>query len=99
MLCVRGEDNFGVRPGPKRIIAEPRLQLAEVVDLTVEDDGVSVVRIELWLVRGLGKVDDREPPVAESDPVTHEKAIGIRPAMRDPRRHSLDSLPRRIRFC
>ena len=74
-------------------------QLAVVVDLAVLDDGRRAVLVRDRLVAGV-EVDDREPPRREPDAAVDERALGVRPAVRERRRHrgepiAVDAAPSR----
>ena len=55
-------------------------ELAEVVDLTVEDDADRAVLVRDRRV-AVFDVDDREPVLADRTTTVHEGALGIRPAV------------------
>ena len=69
-------------------------QLAEVVDLAVEDEPERAVLVRHRLVGRLRQVDDRQPPVPESDRPVHVLPLGVRPPVRERPRHGGHDLGR-----
>ena len=78
------DQHFAVAVGGEDVTCRGQLasQLAEVVDLAVEDDGDRTVRGDQRLPAA-GKVDDRQPAVPESDRPVAEEAVGVGAAMRE----------------
>ena len=86
------EQHLGVagapEPHPTRL--EPRAQVAVAVHLTVEGDDPPIVGGDHRLRAGRRQVDDREPPVAESDSglVIGPPALPVGPAVSQRCQHS-----------
>ena len=67
-----------------------RAQLDVVVDLAVEGEHVAAGAVQHRLRGPVVEVDDRETPVAEREGALDERAVAVRPAVRDHREHPLD---------
>ena len=83
------QDDLGVAFGGEdaALPLQIALELAVIVDLTVEDDGQPAGRTRHRLVGARIEIDDRQPPMAEDDAVggIAPLAFGVRP----PPRHGL----------
>ena len=77
------EHYFGVGLGAERVAALDQLlpKLTVVVDLTVEHEHRSVLRVGHGLAAFVREIDDLEPPVAERDALVDESARLIRPTV------------------
>ena len=84
LLLVEVQDHLAVALALEAVAAlEAAPQLAEVVDLAVEDEPQRAVLVRHRLARGVGEVDDREPPMAEPDRAFEVNALAVRPAVRE----------------
>ena len=72
--------------------------VAIVVNLAVEHYGHGVIFVEGGLV-AREEIDDREPSDAQRDPVIHQIAFGIGPAMMHPIAHRAQQFLRALRRC
>ena len=88
-LLVEVDDHLGVALGGEAMAAAQQVapQLAEVVDLAVEDDDDRAVLVVDRLVAGL-EVDDAQPLDAEPHLALHVQAARIRPAVLEGRAHA-----------
>ncbi len=81
------EDHFGVGTAVEADAGgrEPRRQLAEIVDLAVEDDGEAPVGGGHRLRPGRREVEDREPAVGKQQAAVGRapEALAVRPAPRE----------------
>ena len=92
-LLVPVHEHLGVAPRgePVARALELAAQLQVVVDLAVlhDDDGAVLVGDRLVAA---GQVDDRKPPCGEPDAALDMRALGVRPAVLERRRHAREPL-------
>jgi hypothetical protein len=93
MVFVEVNQNFRIRARREPMTAadEALLQLLEVVDLAVHDDGDRSVLVEDRLVTA-GYVDDRQPLDAEADTVLDEDTARVRPSVLHNGAHPMQQL-------
>ena len=93
-------ESLGIARGAKGPSAARELvaQLAEVVDLAVEDHGDLAVGTRHRL-RAAGDVDDGQAAVSQVRPAGIEEAVGIGPAMRERARHRRQHFRRKHRIA
>ena len=84
-------EHLGIAPGPEPVPPPFQFppQLPVVVDLPVEDDLDRPVLVADRLVASR-KVDDREPPVDQSQARLFKEPFRIRPSMGNPIAHGLE---------
>ena len=82
------KQNFGIAVGLE--VGARRDQLVsktlEIVNLAIRDDGRPAAR-QGHRLRAAGRIDDRQPPMAERDPRFKEMAVAVGAAMGDLGRH------------
>src|SRR5204863_153624 len=90
------DDDLGVGERPERVAARDQTlaQLAEVVDLAVEDDAHGAVFIRHRLIGGGAQVDDAQAAEAEANARRrgHVQPLVVRPSMHEAIAHGHDRL-------
>src|ERR1035441_666962 len=92
-LLVQMHDDLGVGVGgkPMAVALQAAAKLAEVVDLTVEDDGDGPVLVGDRLIAG-DQVNDPQALDPEANAVRVVGSARVRPAVLDRRAHALQEL-------
>jgi hypothetical protein len=97
VASIEREDYLGVGVGLEHVTGRLALiaQDLEVIDLSVESDGVAGTRIDHRLMTGSAEIDDAQTAMAQcaNSVRRRPKTAVIGPAMGDSRDHRVDCLP------